>query len=537
MTGVDTIIIGAIVRTMGPDERAEAVAITGGRIAAVGTRTEVLALAGPETVLIEHPDATILPGLVDAHSHPIYSLGIVQGLSLSGVRSRAQLVDALERGRAEQDAAEWFLAWGLDPSAFADEPITNAELHAALGPDRLAYVKLFDVHSAIASASALARAGINEPITYLDGSGAAGDANGALTGHLIEFATMERVEREMPIATTADRVKQLRTLLGDMAAQGITGAHVMDLQDADALDLLAAIERDGEVPVRLRISPWCTPETTDAEVAELIAMQGRGGRRYRIEGVKLFIDGTVEGGTAWLDSPDAAGEGRSSVWDPTSAYARRVAEFDRAGIPTATHAIGDHAVRFVAQTLAALPPSPTVHRIEHLETTDDDVIALLGARGIVASMQPTHCTHHVHANGSDEWSRRLGAERAARAWRTGDVRRSGAVLALGSDWPVADYNPWEILADAQLRRSVQTPHEPAVGPDQALTPAEALEGYTTHAHRAAGVEGGHLAVGEPADVVVVDVDPLTASPEVLARARVLLTLVDGIPTYPAPTAT
>lgn len=532
---VDTIIVGAQVRTLAPQtpDGADAVAITAGRITAIGTRAQVLPLAGPATELITHPDATIIPGLVDAHSHPIYSLGIVRGLSLTNVHTYAELLAALERGRAEQEEEEWFLAWGLDPTAFEGRPIANAALHEVLGADRLAYIKMFDAHSCIASASALARAGIDAPITHADGSGAAGDADGNLTGHLIEFPTMEIVEKELPAHSFADRVAQLRGLLQDMAAVGITGAHVMDLQDDDALDLLAAIEATGDLPVRLRISPWVTPQTTDAEIAELIALQGHGGRRYRVEGVKFFIDGTVEGGTAWLSRPDSEGEGTSSAWVPAEAYAERIRQFDHEGVPTATHAIGDRGIRFAAETLAALPSGGVPHRIEHIESAEDDAIALIGRSGIMASMQPTHCTHHVRADGSDDWSRRLGPQRAARAWRTADVRRSGAVLALGSDWPVAAFDPWEIMADAQQRRSVAVPGSAPVGAAQGLTATEALEGYTTHAHRSIGSDGGALVVGGAADLAVVDRDPLTCSPEELLRTRVLLTLVNGVATHTA----
>jgi predicted amidohydrolase YtcJ len=532
---VDTIIVGARVRTLASEssDAADAVAITAGRIAATGPRAQVLPLAGPATELITHPEATIIPGLVDAHSHPIYSLGIVRGLSLTGVHTHAELLAALERGRSEQEGEEWFLAWGLDPTAFEGRPISNAALHEVLGTDRPAYIKMFDAHSGIASASALARAGIDAPFMHPDGSGAAGDADGRLTGHLIEFPTMEIVEKELPAHGFADRVTQLRGLLQEMAAVGITAAHVMDLQDDDALDLLAAIESDGELPVRLRISPWVTPETTDEQVADLVAMQGRGGRRYRVEGVKFFIDGTVEGGTAWLSRPDSEGEGLSSTWVPAEAYAERIRQFDHEGVPTATHAIGDRGIRFAAETLAALPTGGVPHRIEHIESVEDDVIALIGRSGIMASMQPTHCTHHVHADGRDDWSRRLGAERAARAWRTADVRRSGATLALGSDWPVAAFDPWEIMADAQRRRSVAVQGSVPVGIEQALTATEALEGYTTHAHRSIGSDAGALVVGAPADLVVVDRDPLTCSPEELLRTRVLLTLVDGAPTHSA----
>jgi predicted amidohydrolase YtcJ len=528
----DTIVLAARVRTMRSDaidrdEDADALAIADGKVLAVGHRDELSVLAGPGTRLREFPGATIVPGLVDAHSHPIMSLDMVRGTSLTGISTRAELVAALEAGRAAQDGAEWFLGWGLDPNAFEGKPIGNDILHEVLGADRPAYVKMFDAHSAVASDAALRRAGFTAPVVNDDGSSVADDGTGRPSGHLLEFTVMDVVEAVLPPQTRDDRVRRLRELLEQMAERGITATHVMDMQADDALDLLEAIEADGDLPVRLRLSPWCEPTSDDADVERILALQERRGRRWAVQGVKLFIDGTVEGGTAWLDAPDTLGRGTTSFWSDQDAYARRIRLFHDHGVPTATHAIGDHGIRRVAETLAALPKPGPQHRIEHIESVDGDVIALLGGEGIAASMQPTHCTHYVRADGSDDWSRRLGAQRAGRAWRTADVRAAGATLALGSDWPVVGFDPWEIMADAQLRRPSERPEIDPVVPDQALTPRQALEGYTTHAHRSVGADGGALVPGAPADLVVLDVDPLTASPEQLAGARPLLTMLDG----------
>ncbi|MDL9980278.1 amidohydrolase [Microbacterium sp. ASV49] len=528
----ESIVLAARIHTM-TGEDADALAVSDGRVLAVGGREEVARLAGPETRILEFPGATVIPGLVDAHTHPILSLDMVRGTSFTGITTPAELRAALERGRDEQADSEWFLGWGLDPNAFEGEPIGNGFLHEVLGVDRPAYVKMFDAHSAVASAAALARAGIDAPLVNDDGSSVVDDGTGRPSGHVLEFTVMDLVEAVLPSRTFADRVEQLRDLLGRMAARGITATHVMDLQADDALELLEAIEADGELPVRLRLSPWCEPTSDDADVERILTLQERSGRRWSVEGVKLFIDGTVEGGTAWLDAPDALGKSTTSFWSDHDAYAGRVALFHERGIPTATHAIGEHGIRFVAQTLAALPQPGPQHRIEHIESVDGEVIELLGAGGVAASMQPTHCTHYVRADGSDDWSRRLGAQRAGRAWRTADVRAAGATLALGSDWPVVGFDPWEIMADAQLRRPADRPDVAPVAAGQALTALQALEGYTTHAHRSVGAEAGVLAPGAAADLVVIDRDPLTVSPEELAQAEPLLTMLNGAVTHRA----
>lgn len=530
----DILIVAGRVHTMGETlEPATAVAVADGEILAIGTRADLDALVGPRTRVLEFPSATIVPGLVDGHMHPIYSLAVARGTSLVGLSGYDDLVRALERAVGEQADQEWFFAWGLDPNVFDGRPVGNQVLHEVLGPDRPAYIKLFDAHSAIASAGALSRAGIERPFTKDDGSAAVDDGTGRPSGLVLEFPAMDIVEAAMPSASLPDRVRQLRTLLQSIAAQGITSAHVMDLKDPDALDLLRLIEAKGDLPMRLRLSPWCEPSTTDDEAIGLVELQGTHGRQFWVQGIKFFIDGTIEGGTAWLDTPDADGQCLSSTWSDSDAYRSRIRFFHDRGVPTTTHAIGERGIRFAAETLAALPAGGPQHRIEHLESASDDALALMAAHGIAASMQPTHCTHYVQADGSDDWSRRLGPERAGRAWRTGDVRRAGITLALGSDWPVAAYNPWEIMADARLRRPVGKVESTPVGPDQALTALEALEGYTTHSYRSIGADGGVLTPGAAADLVVVDVDPLSAAPEDVARASVLLTLVAGRITHSA----
>src|SRR5699024_7730302 len=144
---------------------------------------------------------------------------------------------------------------------------------------------------------------------------------------------------------------------------------------------------------------------------------------------------------------------------------------------------------------------------------------------------------HTRADRSDNWSRRLGEVRASRGWRSADLRRSGAVLALGSDWPVTPYDPRVMMAESIIRRPVARPELAPVHPEQGLTTREAFEGYTTHAARAIGsVDEGQIVTGARANLTVFAADPFQLSGEELAQVNVLATVVDGQPSVSTVTA-
>jgi predicted amidohydrolase YtcJ len=300
----------------------------------------------------------------------------------------------------------------------------------------------------------------------------------------------------------------------------------------EPFDLLRLIEAEGELPLRLRFSPWVEPKHTPEDWARFLEWQGTGGRRWKVHGVKFFLDGTIDGGTAWLDRPDTHGESTTSVWTDPADYGAAMRFFSEHGIGTATHAIGDAAIRCALDTISQLRVSGgggAVHRIEHAETLPDDLVDAFPASGAIASMQPTHCTHFVRADHTDNWSERLGPERARNAWRTRSLAAAGVTLALGSDWPVAPFEPLAIMADAQLRRDVADPDLDPVAPEEGLTARQALEGYTVGAAIAAGVENteGSISVGKVADLTILAADPLAVSPEVLAGTAILATVVGG----------
>ncbi|WP_415949279.1 amidohydrolase [Streptomyces sp. KLOTTS4A1] len=290
------------------------------------------------------------------------------------------------------------------------------------------------------------------------------------------------------------------------------------------------IEAQGELPLRVRCSPLVPADSTPDVWQRIADQQQLKGRRWYVEGAKFMLDGTADNGTAWFDRPDTHGENREPLWRDLDAYRAAVLFFTERGIPTATHAIGDQAVRHALDVLEEVGPAGRApHRIEHVEAAGDDVLARFARLGVVAGLQPAHGTRFTRADGTDTWSRRIGPDRAARGWRTRDLLDAGAVVALGSDWPIGPGDPRTGLADCQLRRPVEEPHTEPVQPAQALDARAAYRGMTWAAARAGGREHelGRIAPGYLADLTVFAANPLGLDPGAQAGNPVLATVVGG----------
>ncbi|MFK4067083.1 amidohydrolase [Streptomyces sp. NPDC029674] len=522
---------------------ADALAITGGRIAAVAAADEIAALRGPSTVVHDFPGATVLPGLVDAHAHPVWgSIEIGRGVDLSGADTLdAVLARIAEAVRDGQDSAggAWITGYDLDVNVFT--ALGEEPSGAVLGerfPGRPVSLMTQDAHALVISPGAVERAGLTGRETFTDASSVVTGPDGRPTGYVLELQAMELVfghYPEVPVATAAGHV---RTQLEILARGGLTGLHALDFTEPSE-DVYRYIEAHGELPLRIRCSPLVPADSGPAAWRRIAGQQGLAGRRWHVEGAKFMLDGTADNGTAWFDRPDRHGENRAPLWRDLDAYRAAVRFFTERGIPTATHAIGDQAVRHALDVLEeAGPAGRAPHRVEHIESLPDDLVPRFAKLGVVAGLQPVHGTRHTRADGTDNWSRRIGRDRAARGWRTRDLLDHGAVVALGSDWPIGPGDPRTGLADCQLRRPVEEPDTAPVQPAQAITAREAYTGMTRAAARAAGAdhELGRIAPGFLADLTVLADSPLDLTPEEQARNRVLATVVGGDVLLHSPTA-
>ncbi|HWK28268.1 MAG TPA: amidohydrolase [Solirubrobacter sp.] len=512
----DTAILGARVVTLDPRRpEATAVAWRSGTIVAVGDDASVRAACDARTELIDARGAVVTPGLVDAHIHPFH-VEETRGADLTRCSTLAEVNAQLARERGNG----WVLGWGLEYGVFGPDAIRGEQL-AGEAPTLLTFM---DGHTAVASPAALTAAGVTGAEPFAESAAIVVDERGP-TGELRELAAIDRVRGVVPALTEAEHRARVVAILRALNAHGITGAHAMT-GDPPTFDLLRELEDADELSVRLIVPLWQKPETPWESMLEQVRLRGEHGRLWRGGTAKFFIDGVIDSGTAWLFEPDALGAGTDPFWPDPDRYAAAVALFSEHGFQCATHAVGDRAVAAALDAYRAAPPGP-MHRIEHLETVRPQELGRLAAEGVAASMQPLHMQWRAD-DGGDSWSRRLGPDRRARAFPTRSLLDRGTLLVLGSDWPVATYDPRVGMCWARFR----TAPDGAAGPferEQCLTGDEALRGYTANVAALVGERdrAGMLRAGYRADLTGFGDDPRALGPADLLDVPIVLTVVDG----------
>lgn len=526
-------------RATPPEPLGVFVAVRDGRVLAVGA--DPAAWIGEGTVIHEFPGATLLPGLVDPHTHPVWgAIEQGQGVDLTPARTLAEVLDLLAERVEERGPGEWVTGYGLDLNVFPAVP--EGRFLAERFPGVPVSLMTADAHSLVVSPEVVALAGLTGGEVFDDKSSVELAGDGAPSGYLLELQAMDLVFAHYPELPLEESAGHVREQLETFASWGLTGVHALDFAEPGE-EVYRWIEEHGQLPVRVRCSPLVPADSTPEIWAETAALTGAHGRRWSVEGVKFMLDGTADNGTAWFEDADSHGENEDALWRDPHAYSAAVAFFTSRGIPTATHAIGDRAVRHALDAIeAAGPAAGGPHRIEHVESIPDALLPRFAELGVVASLQPSHGARMTLADGSDNWSRRIGRERAAHGWRTRDLLEAGAVVTLGSDWPIGPGDPRVGLADAQLRRPVEDPGVRPVQEEQALDVRQAYRGMTSAAALAGGRadSAGRVAPGRMADFTLLAGNPVRLAPGEQAVNPVLGTVVEGRPAFqasrPAPAA-
>lgn len=338
-----------------PRATANAIAIRDGRILAIGTAPDLEPMRGPGTVVHAFPGATILPGLTDVHAHPVWgSIEIGSGVDLSGASTLDQVFSRLADAAQGRPADGWITGFDLDVNVFDGDP--TGTVLAGPFPGRPVSLMTRDAHALVVSPRAVELIGLTGRETFTDASSVEVGPDGRPTGYVVELQAMDLVFAhypEVPVDTAAGYVRhQLDTL----ARGGLTGLHALDFTDPSE-SVYRHIEEHGELPLRIRCSPLVPADSAPEVWQDIADQQGRRGRRWHVEGAKFMLDGTADNGTAWFDRPDIHGENREPLWRDLDAYRAAMRFFTERGIPTATHAIGDQAVRYALDVIEEVGPA------------------------------------------------------------------------------------------------------------------------------------------------------------------------------------
>jgi predicted amidohydrolase YtcJ len=522
----DLAIVNCRIRTLDPSRpAAAAVAIADGLILAVGDTAEIGELFDAKTEVIDGAGRALVPGLVDSHQHGVSASDVARGADLTGAKDLKEIQRRLARERERVGDGAWVLGWGADYASLGHGDLSFELLEEAV-KGQPALVRTVDVHTGLASRRALELANVTAPVDLGDGSVVVCH-EGVPTGELREHSAIQLVARAVPKATGDEARAAAAEALRKAASFGITAVHQMD-GATEKFEILRDLEERGDLDVRVIIPVWQHPESGENETLANFDLAMRKGRLWRGGVVKFFLDGVVDTGTAWLCEPDTNGLGRDAFWPDLDRYGEAVRRYSAAGLQCATHAIGDAAVRCALDAYRAAPAVPGVmHRVEHIELLQDEDVRRFAQQGVAASFQPIHM-QWLEADGLDRWSSAVGPHRARRAFRWGELVRSGAVVAFGSDWPVADRDPRLGMAWARLRRPPRSDRAPWL-PEQVITGLQALACYTIGPARATGEESvaGRIAPTYRADLAGFAEDPVDCHADDLPDLPVWLTVVDG----------
>jgi hypothetical protein len=519
----DLLVLADRVHTLGPPgsaPTANAVWIRAGRIAAVGG-ADALRVAARDAPILELRGATVTPGLADAHIHLTEWAFARRQPDLGDSPDPVAAASAM--AGAPLDGGEWIRGRGWNPHAWHGEAPHRAHLDRHF-PDRPVALQSHDMHALWVNGEALRRAGIDaHSPSPADGRIVRAD-DGEPTGLLLENAARLVIER-IPAPSLDETVAAVHAAQAQLHALGITAIHSfpgIHVPEPDPLPVLEALR--ARSALRLRVLHHIALDRLDDAIGVGLR-SGFGGEWIRIGGVKLFLDGALGSRTAWMRAP-YEGEAQCGlrVLEPAAfrAHVRRAAA---AGIASTVHAIGDAAVALALDVLTdpALRVDALPHRVEHVQCCPPDRLARAAAGGLVCSMQPAHLISDWRA-ADRHWGER---GRWTYAFRT--LLEHGATLAFGSDAPVEPVDPRRAFHAATQRTDLDG--LPAGGwyPDERITAAAALRGYTVGPARAAGLDGflGTLVPGAAGDLVAWDRDPLDLGDAAWSSLRCLATVVGG----------
>ena len=511
--------------------KAEAVAIRGKEILAVGSNTEIDALIAPKTKVFDVRQGLVLPGFNDSHTHFVgYSVQSSMTIDLYGVVSLDELKRRVREHAQTHPNTEWIIGNRWFPSRFEGGNWPTREHLDSVENQRP--VAIFDVdgHSCWVNSCALEKLGFTLQTPDPVGGKIVRDESGQPTGILLENAH-QSIPRS-PTVTGDEFIRLFSQEVEKLNRLGITSLSNHGIQP-EHLELLESMALNGELT--LRISDW-ENLTDDLSTAKALRERFANSEILRMGSLKAFVDGVLSSHTAWMlepyaDAPDKTGFPVADMEKLTE----QIIEADRQGFQLVIHAIGDKAVREclnIYERVAKLNGTrQRRHRIEHVEVVHPQDQERFARLGVVASMMPMHCTADLEGYIKS----RLGEPRAAHGYPWRNFVNLGVHLCFGTDWPAIDLkmpNPLEQIFAAVTRTTPES-YPKSWHSEQRLTVAEALRCYTLESAYAEWMEHrkGSITPGKLADLCVLSRNILQCDPMEILETEVWMTVFNGEVVY------
>jgi predicted amidohydrolase YtcJ len=515
----------------------EAIAIEGPKILAVGSSAAIRKLAGPKCKVIDLQGRRVLPGFNDSHVHFLGGGNSLISVQLGDANSAGEFRRRLGDYAKSLAKGEWIREGNWDHQRWTPAALPTHQLIDAVTPNNPVMVWRVDGHMVLVNTYAMKLAGIDRTTRDVPGGEILRDNDGNPTGILKDEAT-GLVERVLPALSSRALDAGMMAALREAARHGVTSVQNLadsptDQDAAMKFHVFQKFARAGSLTVRIY---QAGPLRDWKDLAAIGVQAGFGSPLLRIGNLKSFADGALGSATAWMDAPFSDQPGKSGLassdlMDLNKMYAN-IRGADQAGLQISIHAIGDRAIHAVLdlyekaeQQNGAADRRFRIEHVQHLRPAD---VARFGALGVIASMQP------YHAIDDGRWAEKsLGPERikSSYAWRS--LLDNGAVLAFGSDWPVAPMDPLLGIYAAATRRTLDGKHPQGWVPEQRITVAEAVHAYTVGSAFAEHQETikGSLEPGKLADMVVLSDDIGYMATTEIDKTRVYMTVFDGTVIY------
>lgn len=515
---------------------AQAAAVLGNRIVAVGANSEVDAWRGPHTQVIDAGGRLLLPGFNDAHVHFVSGGMQLDSVQLTDATSTEEFARRIGERAKETPKREWILGGDWDETKWNPPVIPTKELIDALTPDTPVFVSRYDGHMVLANSAALRLAGITAQTPDPPGGVIVRDPHGNPTGALKD-AAMDLGAKAIPPLSHDQRLHAVQRAMKHALSLGVTSVQDMDPDYADIAVYGELLER-GELNVRIYVAPLITNVDDQVKIGIRHAF---GGPFLRIGALKAFADGSLGSRTAYfyqpyLDQSDTRGL-LSDEMQPVSLMGDRMMKADTAGLQICTHAIGDAAISSildlydeVAKTHGAADRRFRIEHAQHMAAKDFDRFAQLH---VIASVQPYHAIDDGRFAEA-----RIGHDRANRTYAFRTFLNHRVRLAFGTDWDVAPLDPMQTIYAAVTRATLDGKNPGGWFPEQKLTVEEAVEAYTMGSAYAEFQENekGSITPGKLADMVLLDQDIFSIAPERIRDTKVVTTIVAGKVVWDAGTA-